>query len=50
MAQSAPTIVKQSITQDEVLGAQKAWCEALVSISRTGETQGQAPRRRWPRR
>jgi hypothetical protein len=42
LAQGAPTVVNQSITEAEVLGAQKAWCEALVTISRTGETQGQA--------
>ena len=42
LAQNKPAIVNQSITESEVLGAQRAWCDALVSISRTGETQGQA--------
>ena len=30
------------ITEDEVLGAQRAWCNALVSISTTGDEKGQA--------
>jgi hypothetical protein len=38
LAQNKPAIVNQSITESEVLGAQRAWCDALVSISRTGET------------
>ncbi len=50
LAQGAPTVVNQSITEAEVLGAQKAWCEALVTISRTGETQGQAAAKALPRR
>lgn len=29
------------ITEDEVLGAQKAWCNALVSIATTGDEKGQ---------
>jgi hypothetical protein len=36
------TVVNQAVTEAEVTGAQRAWCDALVSISRTGETQGQA--------
>lgn len=36
----SPTIVNRAITEAEVLAAQRAWCDALVSISRTNETQG----------
>ncbi len=36
------TVVNQAVTEAEVTGTQRAWCDALVSISRTGETQGQA--------
>lgn len=47
MGQATPaatptTTVNRSITEGEVLAAQRAWCDALVNISRTGETQGQA--------
>lgn len=42
IAQTTPTTVNRSINEGEVLAAQRAWCQALVNISRTGETQGQA--------
>ena len=35
------TIVNRAITESEVLAAQKAWGDALVSISKTYETEGQ---------
>jgi hypothetical protein len=35
-------IVNQAITQDEVIAAQKAWCNALVDISKANETEGPA--------
>lgn len=34
-------VVKRSITESEVLAAQKAWCGALVDISNTYEKSGQ---------
>ncbi|WP_103670062.1 hypothetical protein [Pseudanabaena sp. BC1403] len=34
------TIVNRAITESEVLAAQKAWGDALVSISKTYETEG----------
>ena len=40
MAQTA--VVNQAVTEAEVLAAQKAWCGALVDISKTGDAQGQA--------
>ncbi len=40
MAQTA--VVNKAVTETEVLAAQRAWCDALVNISRTGESQGQA--------
>ena len=39
---SAQTVVNQAITEAEVLAAQRAWCQALVDISSTGERSGQA--------
>jgi hypothetical protein len=36
------TVVNQAVTEAEVRGAQKAWCGALVEISKVGETQGLA--------
>jgi hypothetical protein len=41
-ATAQTAVVNQAVTEAEVLGAQKAWCGALVEISRVGETQGQA--------
>ncbi len=41
-AMAQTTVVNKGVTETEVLAAQRAWCEALVNISRTGETQGQA--------
>jgi hypothetical protein len=41
-AQPNPTVINKAITETEVVAAQRAWCEALVNISRTGETKGQA--------
>ena len=41
-AASAATVVNQGITEAEVLAAQRAWCQALVDISSTGEKSGQA--------
>lgn len=35
-------VVNQAITESEVVAAQQAWCNALVSISTTGARQGQA--------
>ncbi len=42
VAMAQTTVVNQAVTETEVLAAQRAWCDALVSISKTGETQGQA--------
>jgi len=39
---SATVVVNQAITEAEVRSAQTAWCKALVVISQTGATQGQA--------
>lgn len=36
-----PMVVNQAVTEQEVLAAQKAWCGALVDISKTHEAQGQ---------
>ncbi len=41
MTASATTVVNQAITEAEVLGAQKAWCQALVDISNTNAKDGQ---------
>lgn len=41
MTASATTVVNQAITEAEVLGAQKAWCQALVDISNTNAKNGQ---------
>lgn len=38
---SAATVVNQSISEAEVVGAQKAWCQALVDISSAYEKDGQ---------
>ena len=38
---AAATVVNQSVTETEVLGAQKAWCQALVDISSTYAKDGQ---------
>ena len=40
-ATTATAVVNQSITETEVLGAQKAWCQALVDISSTYAKDGQ---------
>jgi hypothetical protein len=40
-ATAQTTVVNQAVTEAEVLGAQKAWCGALVEISRVDDTQGQ---------
>jgi len=41
-AASAQTVVvNRAVAESEVLAAQRAWCDALVGISRTGATQGQ---------
>lgn len=40
MAQTA--VVNRAVTETEVIAAQKAWCDALVDISKTGDAQGQA--------
>lgn len=37
----ATTVVNQSISEAEVIGAQKAWCQALVDISSTYAKDGQ---------
>ena len=39
---SAEIFVTQNICEDEVLNAQKSWCEALVSISTTYAEKGHA--------
>jgi hypothetical protein len=41
MTASATTVVNQAITESEVIGAQKAWCQALVDISSTYAKDGQ---------
>jgi hypothetical protein len=38
---ASATVVNQSITEAEVLAAQKGWCQALVDISQTHEKSGQ---------
>jgi len=40
-AASATTVVNQSITESEVIAAQKSWCQALVDISSTYAKDGQ---------
>lgn len=35
-------VVNRAVTESEVIAAQKAWCGALVDVSKTNETQGQA--------
>jgi hypothetical protein len=39
---ASATVVNQGITEAEVLAAQNSWCQALVQISQTHATQGQA--------
>jgi len=39
---ASATVVNRAITEVDVLGAQAAWCQALVDISQTGEKSGQA--------
>jgi hypothetical protein len=41
-AASATVVANQAITEEEVRSAQTAWCKALVDISQTGATKGQA--------
>ena len=41
-AAAQTAVVNQAITEAEVLAGQRAWCDALVTIAKTGETQGQA--------
>lgn len=36
------SVVNRAVTETEVVAAQKAWCGALVDISKTNETEGQA--------
>ena len=38
---TAAKVVNQSVTETEVLGAQKAWCQAFVDISSTYAKDGQ---------
>jgi hypothetical protein len=38
---ASATVVNQAITEAEVLGAQKAWCQALVDISSANDKGGQ---------
>jgi hypothetical protein len=37
-----PIVVNQAITEQEALGAQKAWCNALIGINATYEKDGKA--------
>jgi len=39
-------VYNANVTETEVVAAQAAWCDALVSISTTGEQQGQAAARK----
>lgn len=41
-APAAATVVNQAISEAEVTGAQRAWCQALVDISTTHARSGQA--------
>jgi hypothetical protein len=41
-ALAQPVVVNQAVTEAEVLAAQKGWCQALLDISMTHATQGQA--------
>ncbi len=41
-AGASATVVNQGITEAEVRAAQAAWCQALVQISQTHASQGQA--------
>lgn len=41
-AQAAEVLIDRSITKTEVLDAQRAWCAALVDISKAYETGGQS--------
>lgn len=40
-ATASTPVYNANISESEVLAAQTAWCNALVSISKTGEEQGQ---------
>ncbi len=40
-ASPAVTVIHKAITEAEVIGAQKAWCQALVDISNTYAKDGQ---------
>lgn len=42
VALAQTTVVNKAVTESEVLAAQKAWCGALVDISNTHASQGQA--------
>lgn len=44
----ATTVVNQAITESEVIGAQKAWCQALVDISSTYAKDGQPAAKSLP--
>jgi hypothetical protein len=44
-APSAAVVVSQAISEAEVQSAQAAWCSALVNISSTHQSQGQAAAR-----
>jgi hypothetical protein len=39
---ASATLVNQAISEADVLGAQNAWCKALVDISQTNDKSGQA--------
>jgi hypothetical protein len=42
VALAQPSVVNRAVTEPEVIAAQKAWCDALVTISKTHETDGPA--------
>ena len=39
---ASAVVVNQGLSEQEVLAAQKGWCQALVDISKTHEEKGQA--------
>ena len=39
-ASAETAVVNQAITEAEVVAAQKGWCDALLQINKTGETEG----------
>jgi hypothetical protein len=41
-AQAAEVLINRTITKEDVTKAQRAWCEALVDISKAYETGGQS--------